>query len=144
MLCGDNRLLTLWTTTVTQWDIQKDLQPEYMQCYSILQKYRDIDEGDPRLVVLDIRPLLEGYLRFKLPGQFRDNQWLGDFIDAIRLADQTHPLAPAQTILSELESLNDYSKRYHHAQNSNADNEPIDKGELKSFVQRALKLVGGF
>jgi wobble nucleotide-excising tRNase len=131
-------------TAITEWDIKDQLRGNYFQNHNVLRKYRDYGEGDPRNVVKTIRPLLEGYLRFKLPGGFPDNHWLGDFISAIRQADLTDPIAAAQVILGDLEGINSYSKRYHHDQNPDADRELIDEGELETYVKRTLKLVGGF
>jgi wobble nucleotide-excising tRNase len=131
-------------TAITECDIKDQVRGDYFQNHTILRKYRDYGEGDARHVAKTIRPLLEGYFRFKLPGYFGDNDWLGDFIKAIREADQTNPIAVAQVILEELEDLNNYSKRYHHDQNPGADSEPIDEGELEAYVKRTLKLVGGF
>ncbi len=93
-------------TTITEWDIEDQVRGDYFQNHAILRKYRDYGEGDPRHVAKFIRPLLEGYLRFKLPGYFGDKDWLGDFIKAIREADQTNPIAAAQGILGEFEDLN--------------------------------------
>jgi wobble nucleotide-excising tRNase len=131
-------------TAITECDIKDQVRGDYFQNHTILRKYRDYGEGDARHVAKTIRPLLEGYFRFKLPGYFGDNDWLGDFIKAIREADQTNPIAVAQVILEELEDLNNYSKRYHHDQNPGADSEPIYEGELEAYVKRTLKLVGGF
>jgi len=52
-------------------------------------------------------------------------------------------LAHAQTDLAEIEAINEYSKKYHHEQNSNADFEPLSEDELLGFVKRTLRLVGG-
>ncbi|MEA1948349.1 MAG: AAA family ATPase [Thermodesulfobacteriota bacterium] len=131
-------------TTITEWDIEDQVRGDYFQNHAILRKYRDYGEGDSRHVAKTIRPLLEGYLRFKLPGSFGDKDWLGDFIKLIREADPTNPIAAGQVILEDLEDLNNYSKWYHHDQNPSADTQPIDEGELEAYVKRALNLVGGF
>lgn len=83
-------------------------------------------------------------MRLRFVGQFAANEWLGDFINKIRQAAAGSPLAAAQSVLAEIEALNDYSKRYHHASNPSADAEPLDMGELTGFTNRALALVGGF
>jgi len=47
--------------------------------------------------------------------------------------------------LAELEGINDYSKKYHHDTNpGKADAEPINDGELQTYVQRTLTIVGGY
>lgn len=131
-------------TTITEWDIQEATKANYVQMHSILSQYRNLGSGDRRLVAQTIRPLLESYLRLKLPTEFGDREWLGDFIKKIREADPTNPADAAKTILEEIEAVNDFSKRYHHNTNSAADSEPIDDGELESYASRTLQIVGGF
>lgn len=82
-------------------------------------------------------------LRNHFPGHFQHNEWLGDFITKIRAADATSGLQHAKADLTEIESINGYSKKYHHGQNVNADREPIIDDELHAYVKRTLRLVGG-
>ena len=131
-------------TTITEWDIQEATKANYVQMHSILTQYRNHSTGERRLVAQSIRPLLEAYLRLKLPTEFGDREWLGDFIKKIREAGPANPADAAKVILEEVEAVNDFSKRYHHNTNSAADSEAIDDGELESFVMRTLQIVGGF
>lgn len=131
-------------TTITEWDIEEATKANYVQMHSILTKYRNDGTGDRRQVAQTIRLLLEAYLRLKLPTEFGEREWLGDFIKKIRDADSFTPAHAAQVILEEVEAVNDFSKRFHHNTNSAADSEPIDDGELESFVVRTLQIVGGF
>ncbi len=82
-------------------------------------------------------------LRSHFPGHFQQNEWLGDFISKIRSADPSSGLSHAQADLGVIENINDYSKKYHHNQNPNANSEPINLDELHGFVKRTLRLVGG-
>lgn len=131
-------------TTISEWDIEEDTKSNYLQNHSILTDYHNDSKGDKRLVAKTIRPLLEEYLRYKIPHQFSSEEWLGDFIRKIREANSNTALAAAKPILGELDSINDYSKKYHHKTNANADTETIDDGELQAYVRRTLNLVGGF
>ena len=131
-------------TTITEWDIQEATKANYVQMHGVLAAYRDEGTGDRRHVAQTIRPLLENYLRMKLPREFGDNEWLGNFISKIRDSDDSSPLNAAKSILEEVEDINDYSKKYHHNTNSAADTEPIDDGELESYAKRTLEVVGGF
>jgi len=109
-----------------------------------LSEYCNNGSGDRVNVARTIRPLLEQYFRFILPGQFSETEWLGDFIKKIREAQSGSPLVSAQSILDELDAVNDYSKRYHHNTNPAYEKQPIDDTELQSYSKRALELVGGF
>jgi len=89
-------------TTVTEWDIET-VQDEYVATYTTLWLYCNRSEGDPQLVVRTIRPLLEGYLRMKLPREFPENKWLGDYVKQICEADPHSPVAQAKPLIPELE-----------------------------------------
>ncbi len=131
-------------TTITPWDILDATRGNYFQAHGVLTSFANDGAGERRAVAQTIRPVLEGYFRFKFPGQFGDAEWLGDFIQKIRDADPGSPLEPPKKVLEELEDINGYSKKYHHNTNPNADTEPITDGELLGFVKRTLELVGGF
>ncbi|MBX6362147.1 MAG: AAA family ATPase [Acidobacterium ailaaui] len=130
-------------TVIGEWDIEAEVQSSYMKDYSVLCAFYRERKGDLRAVARTIRPFLEGMLRNHFPGHFQPNEWLGDFIAKIRAADATSGLQHAKADLIELEAINDYSKRYHHQQNPNADIELINEDELHAYVKRTLRLVGG-
>jgi len=133
--CGDN-------TIIGEWDIETETQSTYIKNYStLLNFYRD-RTGIPMDVVQAIRPFLEGLLRTHFPGSFQSNEWLGDFIGKIRSANNTDGLQHAQADLPEIEAINEYSKKYHHASQGD-DSEPLSSDELHGFVKRTLRLVGG-
>jgi wobble nucleotide-excising tRNase len=128
-------------STIGECDIDEIVSGDYLASHNTLHSYCHHGKGDPRLVVRAIRPLLEGYLRVKLPREFGPTEWLGDMIGKIRSSPHGSQLNNAKEILQELESINDYSKRYHHA---DSEAEPVDDGELQTFAARALAVVGGF
>ncbi|MFA5942594.1 MAG: AAA family ATPase [Candidatus Paceibacterota bacterium] len=129
-------------STLEDWDADKENQGLYFKDRDDLRAYID---GTSTTALQDvarkIRPVLEGYMRIRFAGGFPDNMWLGDMIGHVRTAGATHPLFPELQNLSEI---NDYSKRYHHETNPNWNAEPISDGELKTFVNRTLFLVGGY
>src|SRR5690606_9391311 len=97
-------------TTVGEWDVERETLPEYSKKHKILWDYAYSGSGSPIEVAQTIRPVLEEYLRLKLPRSFADNEWLGDFIAKIRSAPPTDPLAAAQSVLPRIEMINDYGK----------------------------------
>lgn len=131
-------------STITQWDIEDDTRGEYFKTVQVLREFVDYGQGDPRHVAQTMRPVLEGHLRFNYPGMFGANEWLGDFLQKIRESQPGQSIYALMDILAELEDLNDFSKRYHHTENSAAATEPIDSGELSSFVKRTLRLTAGY
>jgi wobble nucleotide-excising tRNase len=129
-------------TTMEEWDVEKETQEGYFKDHAVLSSYLLSGGKDLIDIARKIRPVLEGYHRYRFPHQFPDNEWLGDMIKRIRDSAGAHPMFPA---LGELESINDYSKKYHHQTNpGKADNEPINDGELQGYAKRTLAIVGGY
>ncbi len=86
-----------------------------------------------------IRPVLETYCRNLYPSQFADTDMLGTILGKIRRDGVTHPLA---AIADDMDTLNDYTKRYHHGDNSHAAKEPISDTELQGFVKKTMTITG--
>lgn len=108
-------------TIIEECDIEAETQSIYLKNYAtLLDFYRD-RKGAPLAVARSIRPFIEGWLRAHFPGRFPPDQWLGDFIGKIRNAPDTDGLFHAKPDLAKIEAINDYSKRFHHDQNPNAD-----------------------
>jgi wobble nucleotide-excising tRNase len=130
------------TTTIEEWDVEKETQDGYFKDHAALSSYLLNGAKDLIDIARKIRPVLEGYHRYRFPHQFPDNEWLGDMIKRVRDSAGAHPMHPA---LEEIGSINDYSKKYHHDTNpGKADGEPINDGELQGYVQRTLTIVGGY
>lgn len=130
------------TTTIEEWDVAKETQDGYFRDHAALSSYLLNGAKDLIDIARKIRPVLEGYHRYRFPHQFPDNEWFGDMIKRIRDSAGAHPMFPA---LEELGSINDYSKKYHHDTNpGKADGEPINDGELQGYVQQTLTIVGGY
>jgi wobble nucleotide-excising tRNase len=134
-------------TSVSEWEIEQETAGEYVKKHRVLWDYRynsSASTASAREVAQTIRPVLEEYLKLKLPHCFGDNEWLGDFIGKIRNAPNTNPLDAAKVVLPKIEQINEYSKRYHHRSNPSADTEIVDDAELLTFVELTLEVVGGF
>src|SRR5579883_134785 len=126
-------------TTIVEWDIEKAVQARYRADIEALHRFFSDGEGKPREVIQKLRPVLEGYCRTLYPTQFANADTLGVIVGKIRAAGAGHPLRP---IADDLDEVNIYCRRYHHAENPNAATEPVDDAELKGYVRRTLKLVG--
>ncbi len=95
-------------TTIQEWDIKKEIQEGYFKDHAALHSYLLSGAAELRDIARKIRPVLEGYLRYRFPNQFADNHWLGDIIKHIRDEGDVHPMHAA---LQELTDTNDYSKK---------------------------------
>ena len=119
-----------------------ELAPGYHKDVATLSAYYHGEADDLRAVVRCIRPVMEGFLRSTYHGSFAEKEWLGDMIVRIRDAAPGQPLDGAQSMLSDIESLNDYTKRYHHDDNSpKQGTEPIQDLELQAFAKLTLKIT---
>jgi len=119
------------------------MAPGYHKDIVTLLAYYGGEWDDSRAVIRCIRPVLEGYLRMSYPGSFAENEWIGGMIVKIENCTAADPLFSAKGHLSDLESLNDYTKRYHHDDNSPKQGAgPIQDAELQQFTKLTLQLIG--
>lgn len=131
-------------STIIPWDIERETRGEYFRNYCALAEYLEHGpSGDLRDVARCIRPLLEGNLRVRFPGCFGADYSLGDMILAIEQSQGDSPLVLLKSIHAELKDIHEYAKRYHHGDNPNASSEPISDGELRAYVMRTLRVLGG-
>jgi len=126
-------------TTIAEWDIEKAVQARYRADIDTLTRFFSVGDGERMDVIQKIRPVLEGYCRNLYPTQFGEQEMMGSIVQKIRDGGAAHPLYP---IVEDLDELNMYCRRYHHAENPNAATESIDDAELQGYVKRTLKLVG--
>lgn len=137
-LCRDG----VTDTTIKPWDMSTELAPGYHKDIVTLIAYYRGEAEDLRAVVRCIRPVLEGFLRSTYHGSFADKEWLGDMIAHIRDAAAGSPLDGAKGMLSDIEAINDFTKRYHHDDNSPKQGaEPIQDIELQTLVKLTLQLT---
>ena len=101
-----------------------------------MQRFLSLGEGEPQDVIQKLRPVLEGYCQYLYPTLFGDQDTLGVIVCAIRAAT-AHPL---QAIADDLDEVNTYCRRYHHAENPDAATEPIDDAELQEYVRRLCQV----
>ena len=126
-------------TCIAEWDIEDAVKARYKADIETLQKYYTLHDGNERDVIQKIRPVLEGYCRNLNPSQFSEEDTLGVMIGKIRDAGVSHSLFE---IHDKLDELNDYCRRYHHAENNNTATETVDDNELKGYTASTLNLVG--
>lgn len=130
------------THVLRPWDVADYFLREAHHEYFLLRQYYadgPPDSGDLTSIARAIRPYLEGHLRHRYPDEFKATEWLGDFIAKVRAATSPSPLARLLSRLTELEALNDYSKKFHHTSSPPASR-PNDS-ELRPWVNRAITFV---
>ena len=135
---------TAQSNVLGAWDLEEETSGEYFQNCRTLEKYlnQGVDGQDElRKVACCIRPVLEEYLKVKFPNKFYGKKWLGDIIGEIRGCENGDLIFPLKTKLSALEGINEFSKKYHHSSNLNANNETITDGELKTYVKGTFDFI---
>lgn len=98
-------------------------------------------DQDRRNIARCIRPALESYFHLKFFDIVSPSEWLGNFIDKVRNSTTTDAYNRLFPEVNELADINDYSKKYHHRHNTNADSEPVTDAELRNYCKRTLKLI---
>ncbi|MBI4509950.1 MAG: AAA family ATPase [Deltaproteobacteria bacterium] len=122
-------------STLREWNIAEDYITEHDRRHAMLRSYSAEGKGDMREVARSIRPHLEAFLRVACPGQFEPECRLGNFIDRCEQRVGTAQQIFDGLSIRELKDLNEYASRYHH---QGSETEPINDGELRGFVGRAL------
>jgi wobble nucleotide-excising tRNase len=88
-----------------------------------------------------IRQTLEGYLRTKFPRSWQETDWLGEMIRKIREAQPGNVLQLAAHLVTALTEVNDWGKRYYHAENDGSDAGEVDPRELKDYVEQTIEII---
>ena len=100
-----------------------------------------VTDQERRNIARCIRPALESYFHLKFFDLILPNEWMGEFIAKVRNSTATDPFNKLVGQIQEMTDINDYSKKYHHRHNTNADMEPITDAELRNFCERTLNLI---
>lgn len=92
-------------------------------------------------VARSIRQVLEAYLRFKFPMEWRRDEWLGGMIERIRDAQPGSVLHPCRHLETDLAQVNNWGKRYYHAETDGSAAAAIDPTELTTYVQQTIRII---
>jgi wobble nucleotide-excising tRNase len=126
-------------TAIHEWDIEKATQQRFKSDLKALANFYNASQGDPRDIVGKLRPVLETYARNLFPSQFTEADMLAGIITKIRQDGPTHDLAP---YVEDMDTINVYTRRYHHGESPNPATEVINDTELQGFVKKTLTITG--
>ncbi len=130
---------------ILPWDMEGAIARPIDKDIIKLRSYYEGDDKDARGAIRCIRTILENFIRVRHADRFPSDQkqWLGDMLDVIRDADAAGPFRPMKSIYDDLSSLNSYTKRYHHDDNTDrTDAGPISDTELQGAAELTLRLIG--
>lgn len=131
------------SSAIVEWDVERDTRSRYHQQYFMMLEYFQglPDRPDALSVAKCIRPVVEGCLRYRFPEHFTGHDRFQNMLDKIREADSDSPLVILKPNLEQLESINTYSRRFHHDDDAPFTPAEIDDGELRTWVERTLRVV---
>ncbi len=128
-------------STVRAWDVGQDSITEHDRRHARLCDYLSTGTGDMREVARSIRPHLEAFLRVACPERFPPGTLLRQFRNACRQSHGTPEQILDQSTTQELDEIVEYANRFHHDTNPAWETETINDGELRGFVERALRFA---
>lgn len=128
-------------STFSSIDLDVECESVYFRHHRMLNDFVDGKGGDIRSIAKSIRPMLEGYLHRRFPGRIPKDLLFGQIVVLIRDAKTPSPLCYAQTLVNELNEINEYAGQFHHDTNPSADTIVVVESELKTFAERALSVV---
>jgi wobble nucleotide-excising tRNase len=125
-------------STLRPWDVSQDSITEHDRRHARLREFFASNSGDKQEVARSIRPHLEAFLRVACPENFEPGALLGPFIGVCEQRVGTDREILDSVCIQELRDINEYASRYHH---QGWETEPINGGELRGFVERALRFA---
>jgi len=132
------------TNCLVNFKIQEESLYSFLKDHKTIKSFLregSIHEDEKRGVARCLRPLVESYFYLKFYDLIMPNEWLGTFIQKIRESERGNAFHRLYPELQNLEEINNYSKKYHHRFNTNADSEPINDAELRTYCERTLDLI---
>ena len=119
-------------SSIVECNILEKTKSQFIKDFFTLKNYQ---HEDTIKVAAAIRTYLEGLLRRLYPDKFRENDWLGAYINAIKSDAQS----PLFSIAEELDEINNYSCEFHHSF-EDGSGDVINEQELGAYVERTLKI----
>lgn len=120
------------------------LHSYYQEYYKLWDFVHAGKEEQKTEIARSLRPILEAYLRFLFPKTFTEDLWLGNMITMIREEKNVKsPLFDKNQRLAEIQSINEFSKIYHHADGFNTCIQGIDFSTLHGYAKDTLRFITG-
>ncbi|NNH77298.1 AAA family ATPase [Acinetobacter sp. ANC 5380] len=120
------------------------LHSYYQEYYKLWDFVHNGKEDQKVEIARSLRPILEAYLRFIYPKTFTEDLWLGNMITKIREEqDSESPLFDKYDKLKAIESINGFSKTYHHADGFDTGIQRIEFLTLKDYAKDTLIFITG-
>lgn len=128
-------------STLRAWDVNQDCVTEHDRRHALLRAFIATSTANGREVARAIRPTIEAFCRVAYPEHFPAGTLLGPFRNACdqKIGMQEEILSASDT--QELRDLLEYANRFHHDTNPAWETEVINDGELRGYVERAMRFA---
>jgi len=128
-------------STIVEWNVDQNSETEHDRRHALLREYLATAAPNAREVASFIRPTLEAFLRVACPEHFPPGTLLGPFRGICEQRVGTSQQILTTELIHELNDLIEYANKFHHDTNPAWDTEEINDGELKGYVERAVKFA---
>jgi wobble nucleotide-excising tRNase len=127
-------------STIALWNVDDDSVTEYDRRHAALRSYfTDGPNNNSREIAVDLRLVIEGFLRVAFPEYFPPSvSVLGGFVALCGERTGTRGEILNANDTQELRDLVEYANRFHHDTNPAWQAQDINDGELHAFVGRVL------
>jgi wobble nucleotide-excising tRNase len=128
-------------SNIVDWDVSNDSITEHDRNHALLRSHLQNGPGDnSREVAAALRPVLEAFLRVAYPQHFPPRPGaLREFRRVCRQRLDTDAEILNRADTEELDDLVEYANLFHHNTNADWQQVVINDGELRGFVERALR-----
>lgn len=122
-------------------DLDRECESAYFKAHRLLDEYLNGEHPESMDVAKTIRPMLEGYLHRRFPGEINQGLLFGEVVNSIINAQPPSPLVHAQNITDALNEINRYAGQFHHDTAPGVEPINVVDGELRTYVARALDVI---
>ena len=128
-------LKSLSSSELTNHNIQFDTLSGFQKDLITMKNYLSSTsqtEQEKREVIRCIRPVIESIIKTKYFDVFNYNDWLGDIISKVKNSTGNESLSNLKPVYQDLIELNDFSKQFHHSENTPL---LISNSELEFYIK---------
>lgn len=123
-------------------DLDRECESDFHANYRAVSEFvKGVGSKPAKEVASSLRPLLEGHLHRRFPGELSSDVMLGAAIAQIEQANPGTPLHFAKPLVDELRELNAFAGKFHHDTNPDFRSEPADENEVVTFGARILEVI---
>ena len=128
-------------STLEPWEPTEDQFTEYDHNHRTLREFREGTAPDIRQVARNLRPVMEGYLRYAYNEHCPPGTLLGPFRERVQQLIDAGQTIMSNERLIELDEIREYANRFHHDSDPAWEPEMPSDAELLGFVNRVLDFI---